>query len=1016
MKTKLLFAAALMAASAGGAQAVWAGENRMLSSFSEVTGEATPLADVELPTPLAFYDFENEAPGWTFKQDGNGTLPAYLPFSESETVLRFTQTGSWGDSNYGYLQIDNPFNGNENVVANGATVSLWTFLNDNTLNRSIWGFGQGAGGYENYPKLSLGGDAYLVYNRGINDDWIDFNRGGVHPIPANQMAMVTVTLSPTSYSLYINGASVEWSTTGNGSAGVDALLGSLLTHMTTDFPYFYVGKGGFEGTFGGYADKLGLYDRALTAEEVAALYEEQKVGYENPLDIDMDAREDVTSYITNADFSNEEDMWTGWTNEGMACDAGISAEEGMPFMNEDPGTAMFNFYQTIEVPNGLYNISAQVLTHANGVVFLYANSNQTTVPQYGGAWSDDMAREVIANWSTNKEDNRVSVSTVEVTDGTLSIGVIKNNARKGFVCFDNFRLEKASLNEVLALYGPVSINAQALDQSLLPDALKNLLNEALQKTPAEITVDAYVEAYLALQPVYEVCDYYVENDILAYLTTCKSDLANSTGADDTALENAISALETIDWNTITVDELQQAYNLLVETHHAYQAAATPTGDYQFDMTYLLTNPCSTGETTGWACNVLGGDPGRYNTNVGISGSASYIGDADVTCFVEKWSANVLAPAEDGNGWLIFQQVALPAGAYKVTALAFTDMPHNAQNDVTGEAVANLSMGFGSTVTVDGEAFDWQEHEKMPQGQEVPIESNQNQLKLMTIPYFYLNEAATAENPVKLGINIKEGNMADWFGINDMKLYKVAPKPVELTLDETEAYSVTADTYANVTLKRNLKADGKWNTFCVPFDMTAEQLTANGISEVRRFSGVSASGNSVILTAETVSDGVKAGVPYIVQVNSNVSEIKVDDVTVQAAAPTAQSIGFAQDLGFVYITGNYSATTVPQGAYFISDNIFYVADAASAVTLNGFRAYITVEEGNEASQVNRLLIDIDGEVTAIEDVLGEAATDGDKPVDVYTLSGVKVKSGVKKAEALDGLQRGIYIVDGQKMTK
>lgn len=38
------------------------------------------------------------------------------------------------------------------------------------------------------------------------------------------------------------------------------------------------------------------------------------------------------------------------------------------------------------------------------------------------------------------------------------------------------------------------------------------------------------------------------------------------------------------------------------------------------------------------------------------------------------------------------------------------------------------------------------------------------------------------------------------------------------------------------------------------------------------------------------------------------------------------------------------------------------------------------------------------------------------VDVFTLSGVKVKAGVKKAEALDGLERGIYIVDGKKVIK
>ena len=38
---------------------------------------------------------------------------------------------------------------------------------------------------------------------------------------------------------------------------------------------------------------------------------------------------------------------------------------------------------------------------------------------------------------------------------------------------------------------------------------------------------------------------------------------------------------------------------------------------------------------------------------------------------------------------------------------------------------------------------------------------------------------------------------------------------------------------------------------------------------------------------------------------------------------------------------------------------------------------------------------------------------DKLVDVVSLGGMTVKAGVKKAEALDGLQKGVYIVDGKK---
>ena len=832
--------------------------------------------------------------------------------------------------------------------------------------------------------------------------------------------MVTLTFGPEEIGYYVNGEAKTFSSFSGGDvAGLDSYqaayknaASTLLGHMTTATE-FYLGKGyWWWGTFPGKADKLGFYDKALTADEVKALYDSQKDAYANP--IDLNAKEDVTAqYIVNADFSDAEDMYKGWTNEGMPCDAERSATLGMPFMSENPGTANFDFYQVLEVPNGIYTVSVQCLSHVDtrnnyDAIRLYANDVRSIIPQ-NGTYGDNAVANVATTWTDNKELNRVTVANVMVDDGTLRIGISKS-ARKGSVCFDNFRLEKASLNDMMSAYNNLKADAQALDGAKLQSDLKARLDAALADEPTDFTVDAYTEACFALQTAYDVCNYYLANytGLTDYIATCEADIAGSIG-DAAALNSAISAVEGIDWSTVTVAGLQQAYEKLVEAHRAYQSAANPTGDYQFDMTWLLTNPKSTGATTGWYCDVMGGDAGRENTNVGWSSSASYRGDADVAGFIEKWSTNIMSPGEDGNGWLLYQQALLPAGAYKLTALAFTDMPFNAtttgDNPVTGEAVANLSMGFGSTVKVDGEAFDWQEHEKYTG--EVPAAENKNQLKLMTIPYFYLGEAATAENPVKLGINIKEGNKADWFGINDMKLYKVAPQAVNLTLDETStSYSVEPNAYANVTLTRTLKSDA-WNTFCVPFDMTAEQLAANGITDVRALETASVEGTSVTLNfSESSLTAVEAGVPYLVKVTDFDGTINVENA-VMAAAPGAVTVNG------VTMTGNYAADTVPVGAYFISNNAFYYADEASNVALKGFRAYINVDETFEAIGANRLMININGEVTGIEDVLGEEAAEADKLVNVVSLDGMTVKAGVKKSEALDGLQKGIYIVDGKK---
>ena len=280
------------------------------------------------------------------------------------------------------------------------------------------------------------------------------------------------------------------------------------------------------------------------------------------------------------------------------------------------------------------------------------------------------------------------------------------------------------------------------------------------------------------------------------------------------------------------------------------------------------------------------------------------------------------------------------------------------------------------------------------------------------------ESGTDNSRIDVEIEVRNGNLTigmgaanagAWVVFDDFHLTLLEPYADIVTLNETEAYNVTADIYANVTLTRTLKSDGKWNTFCVPFDMTAEQLEANGITDVRALESANVEGESVTLNfSEDNVNAVEAGVPYLVKVNASYDgTINVENVLVSAAEPTTVSVE-----GGVSMTGNYAAGFVPQYAYFISNNAFYYADVETVV-LKGFRAYINVNGTSEAAGANRLMINLDGEVTGIEDVLGEEAAEADKLVNVVSLDGMTVKAGVKKAEALDGLQKGIYIVDGKK---
>ena len=91
--------------------------------------------------------------------------------------------------------------------------------------------------------------------------------------------------------------------------------------------------------------------------------------------------------------------------------------------------------------------------------------------------------------------------------------------------------------------------------------------------------------------------------------------------------------------------------------------------------------------------------------------------------------------------------------------------------------------------------------------------------------------------------------------------------------------------------------------------------------------------------------------------------------------------------------------------------FYFAATDGSSIVNGAnKAYLALPE-NEAQEVNFLALDFG--TTGITDT---ALAAEDARVDVYTISGVLVRSGVKASEALDGLSKGIYIVNGKKILK
>lgn len=202
-----------------------------------------------------------------------------------------------------------------------------------------------------------------------------------------------------------------------------------------------------------------------------------------------------------------------------------------------------------------------------------------------------------------------------------------------------------------------------------------------------------------------------------------------------------------------------------------------------------------------------------------------------------------------------------------------------------------------------------------------------------------------------------------------------------------------DKTVNVTINRTLVAN-KWNTLCLPFDVTAEQikniLKAEGM--VREYKDQTADCIN-FQAAETMT----AGVPYLIKPTEEVKGLTFEGVKITAVeGKTKGGIG-SENLA---ISGILGARKLESFELFLNAAGKFVAPAVGKETMKGFRAYFISLLGAGAK------INIDGETTGINNIETEATVNGK----VYNLNGQYV------GNSLNGLKKGIYVVNGKKVIK
>ncbi|MEE1091528.1 MAG: hypothetical protein UHZ01_00410, partial [Prevotella sp.] len=278
------------------------------------------------------------------------------------------------------------------------------------------------------------------------------------------------------------------------------------------------------------------------------------------------------------------------------------------------------------------------------------------------------------------------------------------------------------------------------------------------------------------------------------------------------------------------------------------------------------------------------------------------------------------------------------------------------------------------------------------------------------------DAATSHN-MTVTINSLASNKGA--GIGDVIITGILTYPkTTVTLDEmATVHNLDVADNVTVEMKRGLTA-GAWNTFCVPFSVSKDKLQeALGGSEVEIVEYTEQEGTTLYFTD---TDKIVAGTPYLIKpatFSRTYDESKTKPITFEGVDLVAADVksnnrqvaavvcpGVA-DYSFVGTYVRYIMETDGTELGLNSKNKL-AKPAASTNIMRGLRGFFRYNAGNGAGAK----VVINGELTSIDEIEGFGTMGAEG---VYHISGHFVRKGWNNG---DGLQRGVYIVNGKKMVK
>lgn len=231
--------------------------------------------------------------------------------------------------------------------------------------------------------------------------------------------------------------------------------------------------------------------------------------------------------------------------------------------------------------------------------------------------------------------------------------------------------------------------------------------------------------------------------------------------------------------------------------------------------------------------------------------------------------------------------------------------------------------------------------------------------------------------------------------DQMEICPISASDIAYTINEDKENAAFDADNANVALTRTLNSE-YWNTFCVPFTMTAEQVAAT-FGEGTKITEFDGTVDGTIMNFKE-SATIEAGVPYLIKPAQTTTNPRISGVTLTAAE--AKAVNSANGYAFC---GTYSPKALATDGtdLFVTTEGKLNMPTAEGNTIKGMRAYITVPAG---SDVKTIMLNIAGTLVGIDEIVTENADNGK----IYNLNGQYVGNNA------DSLNKGLYIKNGKKV--